>query len=199
MVSKAAPPKAVKLALSSAPLFCVSTMWATDDLFLGYILPESPLLSSIILQITLWWSPYLLHLPFCILPLLCLFILFDLLFCSVSFSYFLPLSPLTLSLSCPLLPSCPPSHHTECGSMQTLHACFFIPLSRVVRSAALDIGTSTCLVRLLFALRGVFSNSSFSQPCRHITPLCVPAYVSVFGNALTLLRPVNLSTVCAHF
>lgn len=61
-------------------------------------------------------------------------------------------------------------------------------------------------VEQAFALWGfcllceVFSQiAAFHSPARHITPLCVLAYVSVFGNALTLLSPENLSTVSAHF
>lgn len=86
-----------------------------------------------------------------------------------------PVCPSTLRP--PLLPCRPPSHRLERESIRSLHACFLLPLPS---SAAGDSGTSVRLVRLLFALWGVFWNSSLHSPGRHITPLCVPAYVSVF-------------------
>lgn len=105
-----------------------------------------------------------------------------------------------LILRPPLFPCRPPSHRIECESIWSLHAPFSAP------SPPEMLGVLLWTVEQAFALWGfcllceVFSQiAAFHSPARHITPLCVLAYASVFGNALMLLGPVNLSTVCAHF
>lgn len=51
----------------------------------------------------------------------------------------------------------------------------------------------------VFAQRGVFSNSSVSQPCpADHTSVCTLAYVRLFGNTLKSVKPLNSSTVPAH-
>lgn len=108
----------------------------------------------------------MLHMPFSVLPL---FNLFTVLSAQFPSSCFLPphppVCPSTLILRPPFFPCHPPSRRINCKSIWSLHACFLFTLSGDARSAAPDSITSICLVRPLFALWGVFSNSNFSQPC----------------------------------
>lgn len=123
-----------------------------------------------------------LHLPFSVLPSNQHFILFDLAFCSISVQ--LLFAPPTSTLHPPVCPSTSSSglHYfpvnlplivSSVNPSDRSTPLFLLLLPGDAGSAALDGGTSVCLVRLLFALRGVFSNSSFSQPCpAHRTSLC---------------------------
>lgn len=103
--------------------------------------------------------------------------------CSASICFLPPsLSALTLRFVLPPSPRLPPLLPCCPRSIRSLHVCSLVLLSGDVRSPALDSGTSICLVRLLFALWGVFSNSSFSQACpAHHTSLCACVCQRVWG------------------
>lgn len=155
----------------------------------------------------------MLHLPFSVLPLFHFLCFLTFLFFSVQFPSSCPPVFLSNSLSPPTLQFVLPPSSSGLHYFPVVVPLFVSSVNPSDHSTLVFCSLSPEMAGVLlwtveqaFALWGfcllceVFSQiAAFHSSARHITPLCVLAYVSVFGNALMLLRPVNLSTVCAHF
>lgn len=161
------------LVLSWARVSSVSTTWVT---VCWSVFPESPFL--------LFW-PIALHCVHICSTFHSLSCHHSTFLCVLTFwvSLQLPLSsshpllcPSILLLTSPLFPCCPPPLVVSSVTPSDHSTPVFASLSPEKGGLPLwrlDSGTSICLVGLLFALWGVFSNSSFSQPCpAHHTSLC---------------------------